>query len=127
MTIDWTEDEARSAEAGAETDQRCARVMGWTTEAGTPIREGDDVAPSQRVSRTAEGAHQAREWLRGEGFDVRMRLRDEAWRQPSITMAAFGDRHGFVSRSAGWVNAKTEHLATARLVLVLAAKGVLDD
>jgi len=128
--IDWTEDEAREAETGLETDRRCARVMGWTTDAGTPIRDGNDVAPSQQVSRTAEGAHRAREWLRNqsvEGHPIRLERaeRTEVGERIFIERAIIDGKCGAIP--VEFATAPTEHLSIARLVLVLAAEGVLDD
>jgi len=137
MDVDWTADDARNAEAGLETDRRVLRVMGVEPKEqifkGASLRSSKGVKAllgSQQVSRTAEGAHRAREWLRGQKYHGKQ-IRVDIFQQ---------DTGAFMARAYYWMkgatppsnvtiakaNAPNEHLATARLILVLAAEGVLD-
>ncbi|MFB6374090.1 MAG: hypothetical protein ABEN55_13475 [Bradymonadaceae bacterium] len=114
---------AREAPAGPETDRLCLQVMGWSVEqttnaAGEPtgyVWRHDDRDPHfpatdtvprvLRISRTSSGAYRAREWLREHA-------------------------PGKVDPLTGMVSLMyeqeiDEHLATARLLLLLYAEGVL--
>jgi len=119
MDVDWTADEARQSEAGPETDRRVLREMGATRQEWRGIY--GMLKPFQ-ASRTAEGAHRARAWLREEVGPMLMDLDDiDAPLSPEWAEVAIWD-DGDECRAT----APTEHLATARLTLVLAAEGVLD-
>lgn len=108
-----TEEQARSVEAGPVTDNLCLLVM------DVPFGDMRDAETNDalRTSRTAKGAHRAREWLREKG--ARLRLSD----QDDHSVAIFANGLTVVGVC---VSAPTEHLATARLLLVLAATGELE-
>jgi len=148
MDVDWTEDEARNAEACYSTDLKYARFRGFSPAPGerfTIWSNGDEEfvtsspgcaaailpLPNQlKASSTAEGAHRAREWLRGqkvEGHPLILRAddRSDGDEIAHVQYALIDDAAGL--RTVDFACAPTEHLATARLVLTLAAEGVLDD
>lgn len=126
---DLTTEQARRVEAGDRTDLLCAKVMGFRWEQITYHQHkmsGREtmIEKGWRISRLSQGAHRAREWLR------------EQYKHRSVIVA--GKKHseegrGYEAaiRSVGgeetFVLAPTEHLATARLILVLAAIGELEE
>ena len=111
-----TPDAARNAEAGPETDRLVHIVKGASAEKTMPVARFEDCSDCLQYSRTPEGAYRAREWLR-ERVDRAVVVYSSD--DPCAGLAGYGGPNPAVY-------APTEHLATARLLLLLAAEGVLE-
>ena len=109
-----TEDQARSIDPGPGADIRC--WMALDPEQELRVMPGWELSvPGLRISRNGSAATRARELLRQSQCYHRMESVDRGW-QITATYP-----HQSVE-----VVAPTEQLATARLVLVLESRGLLD-
>lgn len=128
---------ARDASADPFTDLACAACMGWRIETTDPrcshgpshkLTDGDQSVSMDgalkvvegvhtpayiSVSQSPIGAHRAREWIRKQG------------RLPCVSHTQDGYIAGITIEHTVRAN-KSEHLATARLLLLLVAKGVVE-
>ena len=160
--FDLTPDQARQIEAGAECDRLYMKARGWRVEEIDDVRDpypfkaispngktikaagayGTMKVPKQlQVSRTAEAAHRAEQWIQS-------RIDDEAavgaaqtgmgtayaWYSPKATVdCELGMTLPGEERSTGLaffdpttVYADNTKLARARLLLLLVAEGVIE-
>ena len=148
MTVDLpsdpsqlTPDAARNAEACDQTDLLCLRIMGvpsrrWSYDQPKMGGRDSQIRVQYRVSRTPEGAYRAREWLREtidpsqfdadavEYTDVEVSVsRYDA----ALCAQAFGEDYNFHEIVSLYPNhSGDEALNAARLLLLLAAEGVIE-
>jgi len=137
----WTEEEAKEARPEPETDRDCARVMdslrkidegewhwcepggqGYVGASRSPIH----IPRAFQVSRRAQGAKRARDWLRTqtvEGRLIHIQMRDHRDGERLLVQVGASIEDGHGKRPVAFVVAPNENIATARLLLLLAAMG----
>ena len=136
---DISPEDVREMSSGTTVDWLCKFVMGWKYR--DPMGEGrrrwfrpdgtqyvDWDNPRRepcQVSRDARAALTTREWLREQGFNVGFRLPLESSRHPSDSPVCAIAVNFSISNDEWQAYGSDENIATARLLLVLHAEGVL--
>lgn len=114
-----TEDEARNAEAGAETDRRCYIILCGDAENVMPVEAFENSIDILQISRKPAGSNYARGVLRNKGFEVSI---THAPKDDQIVVGVTKIVDGKFPRSLVSAKAPNEQLATARAILLLDAK-----
>jgi len=115
-----TPEQAREAPDGPETDRLCLRVMGRDPDDLLMPSHGQVLFKGHWISRDPRGAHRARQWMRAQGYEVSLHDDAACATLPYIEGEQEHREWAVIDEGAD------EHTLSARLLLLLAAEGVIE-